>query len=313
LQKRGDWAWFTHVLNITGWRGEGPTKRICWKCNATVDDYRDPSIDATWRGTMIQTHLHIRQLLAVGAFTSILFQWPGFAVLGLDLIQADLMHTGDLGVIQYLLGNVLFELFQEMGGIIGNPTAVLDDLQVFIRQAAKKLKMDQPPVNDLTMGMVKVTAKAPRFKGKAAESRHMLKCVRQVLETYMTPKNDYQRMRLHCVQHLDDFYQELIDWVPGISNARCATLARRHLTLYAELGQVHLAANDWQDKGWFKYRWYPKHHLFIHIVEDQIATCDNPREHWCYGDEDFIGDMVDVAETVGPTVLHRSVMQKYRI
>ena len=79
------------------------------------------------------------------------------------------------------------------------------------------------------------------------------------------------------------------------------------------MGQIHLVANGWQDTGWFKYRWYPKHHLFIHIVEDQIATCDNPREHWCYGDEDFIGDMVLVGESVGPTVLHRSVMQKYRI
>ena len=33
----------------------------------------------------------------------------------MDFISADLMHTSDLGILQIVLGNVLMELFTEMG------------------------------------------------------------------------------------------------------------------------------------------------------------------------------------------------------
>ena len=45
-----------------------------------------------------------------------MFQWPGFDKAGLDFVSAGLMRTGYLGVNLYTLGNILFELFTEMGG-----------------------------------------------------------------------------------------------------------------------------------------------------------------------------------------------------
>ena len=37
ISKRGDWAWHKAVLGMYGWKGEGPSKRICWLCRAGMD------------------------------------------------------------------------------------------------------------------------------------------------------------------------------------------------------------------------------------------------------------------------------------
>ena len=53
------------------------------------------------------------------------------------------------------------------------------------------------------------------------------------------------------------------------------------------------------------YRFYPKHHLFLHVVEEQPAQSGNPALNWCYGDESAIGDAIKVAESAHAATLHR--------
>ena len=102
-------------------------------------------------------------------------------------MEIDLMHVGCLGIVQYLLGNVLHELFVEMGGTSTNWKETCGHLNMLIKQAARKLDKG-PPVNQLTLNMMKSGAKAPKLKAKAAESRHMLAAVCKLLETYLPPK-----------------------------------------------------------------------------------------------------------------------------
>ena len=83
------------------------------------------------------------------------FQWPGFQTLGLVLIQADLMHTGCLGVVQYVCGNILYELFLELGGVYSNPLQTMCILETYIRQASKAVGLKQSALNHLTIGMIK--------------------------------------------------------------------------------------------------------------------------------------------------------------
>ena len=61
------------------------------------------------------------------------------------------------------------------------------------------------------------------------------------------------------------------------------------------------------------FRMYPKHHLFIHVTEQQICLSGNPRLHWCYGDESEIGIAVRISNALHPSFLHRSVIEKLRI
>ena len=43
---RGDWAMFKDTLNLPGWQGKGP---ICHKCNCTLTELHQVSMDAPWR------------------------------------------------------------------------------------------------------------------------------------------------------------------------------------------------------------------------------------------------------------------------
>ena len=47
----------------------------------------------------------------------------------------------------------------------------------------------------------------------------------------------------------------------------------------------------------------PKLHLFQHMCEWQAPEYGNPRFWWCYADEDFVGQFIDVAESCHPKTL----------
>ena len=44
--QRGNWAMFKDTLNLPGWQGKGP---ICHKCNCTLTELHQVSMDAPWR------------------------------------------------------------------------------------------------------------------------------------------------------------------------------------------------------------------------------------------------------------------------
>jgi hypothetical protein len=192
VQKRADWSWYKSQLGLTGWKGEGPNKRVCWRCHASksgVHPFTDPSREATWHGTTIETYFFVHQALQAGIYLSVIFGWPGWDKHGLEYCEVDLMHTGDLGIVQYLLGNVLFELFLEMGGSIASWQETCNHLNMLIKQCARQVDLEGAPVNVLTLSMIRKGTK-PKLRAKAAESRHMLKAVCKLLETYMRPSND---------------------------------------------------------------------------------------------------------------------------
>ena len=60
--------------------------------------------------------------------------WVDFAY-----ISVDLLHCLDLGVVQYLCGCALYDLFLELGGSESAPSEVLQYLLVLIKQAGKAL------------------------------------------------------------------------------------------------------------------------------------------------------------------------------
>ena len=72
---------------------------------------------ALWRATRL-THLTFMAcIVANGSYLSELFNLPGFIF---EFITADLMHCGELGVLLYLEGIVLWELLMEIGGSLNN-------------------------------------------------------------------------------------------------------------------------------------------------------------------------------------------------
>ena len=69
-----------------------------------------------------------------------LFDVPGFVI---AMVSIDLMHVSDLGILQVLLGNVLFELFKQVGGLITEPLEGLSRLNLMIAAAAKRVSPEK--------------------------------------------------------------------------------------------------------------------------------------------------------------------------
>ena len=109
---------------------------------------------------------------------------------------------------------------------------------------------------------------------------------------------------------MQNLYSELYAWDDLRSPATAGRLVRQYNALYLELSDV---TERELTPSYIPYKWYPKNHQLVHIMEDQIPRFGNPTHSWCYEDESNIGDGVSVAEASNPRWLHRSVVDKYRL
>ena len=155
IASAGDWAWYKVALNLTGWKGEGETKRCCWLCKATLAD-PNPAFDfsrtAAWRRTKVSQRDFWADSFESGGYVSGSFSVPGFI---LDYIRPDFMHTCCLGVVQSVGGSILWELFKHLGGNYGTTTkATCAKLLAMVKLAAKSMNLPEAPFADLTVGMI---------------------------------------------------------------------------------------------------------------------------------------------------------------
>lgn len=270
ISMRGDWAWHKQSLGLQGWQGEGDSQRMCWLCGAgfTPACYcYDFSLDAQWRNSRVDMAAFWSSVYRREVFVSAIWDIPGFAIGG---VRADWMHTVCLGILQYLTGNVMHDLFKELGGTRKNPTRAISLLENIIGVMCRHLGSDRP-FHTLTIGMIRVAGDPPRMKLKAAEGRHFLPILRAMLEHCFERDTEYTRQRFHCVDYLCKCYEELKAWSAETSRLTLATYARRHLILYQNLGR--LCGSD------LRWRVYPKHHLFIHVAESSQGNpaCQSQR------------------------------------
>ena len=305
LQYRGDWAWMKQAFGLTGWKGEGKNGRVCWKCMADKCDhpFTDMALGAAWRRTMITHAGFLGYSLLTGSMLSNIFSIPGFQV---DYMSFDYMHACDLGIAQYMLGNVLWEVFLQFGGQIQNPKKAVAEILVMIKHCSKIIDQKESPINSLTLPMIKATGKAPKCKTKAAETRHMVPVVLRLL-SYLPRDTRHDKLRYDCLFFMNAVYEEMYNWGPG-SGDRIAEYGRRHCVLYTELNREAHANMDflfWQTM--------PKHHMYLHCVEHQIKTAGNPKHHWCYGDEAEIGAAALKAESGHVLGLNRFLVLSYRL
>ena len=305
------------MIGLRGWQGDGVEKKVRFRCSADKDGccpFTDASLLAKWRSTLLTHQQHMSQLIDDGGYWSVFWSLPAFQ---LSYIVLDLMHVCDLlGITQYLLGNILLECFFSMGGVLNKAKGTLSEIVVFVKLASKRLGYEKPPLNKLTMGMLKPEGSSkPRLKLKASDSRLMVAVVYFMLTELFPAKSDYEKMRLQCLESLHRFYKALprsreADDGDEFMASALGRLARQHVILYGELSR-----HPDRPRRWEAYRMYPKHHLFIHLAEVDYKVHGNPRENWNYEDEDMIGLCVGTVSgsSQNSGYIHRPFIEKYRI
>jgi len=296
LQFRGDWAWIKQVVALIGWK-DGPKSKCCWKCDANRVTGRDASTTTPWRGTHISHREYLQFVFAPQGYFCPIFMLVGFTLAG---VIADFMHCSCLGVVPAMLGNVMWELYVQFGS---SPEA-LSRLVDLIALASRQLGIE-PPVRFLTALMLRVDSKAPKLKLKAAQGRYMVDVVHFILTNLVLPATPYQHTRSQCLTALWEVYKEMKDWDATRSRHIVAASARRHLILYNAL---NVAVGD--EKRW---RWYPKHHIFLEVCEEQSSSFGNIAESWSYSEESEVGIAATLAETCHSRTVHHMAMEKYTL
>lgn len=303
VQFRGDWPWLSYVFSLA----YHTNRDACFLCRGLLDmtmPLTDASTDARWRRRLVTQHEWLNERTREGNYISPVFSWPGFVF---TCIILDWMHMVDLGIAQECLGNILFEVFRELGGLITNPDPTLAALLLLLQDAANSLEVPCP-FSKLTFGMLRQDGK-PRLKAKAAKTRHLVPIVLTMLHDHFPPKNDRELRRLRCLEYLNAAYQELNNWKED-SPGRLEFACRRHVLLYLSLSREALASNC---HDWVQWRWKPKHHMVLHLSGEQARRMGNPSLWWCYSDEGAIGQAVDLAESVHPRTLPKAALTKNRV
>ena len=136
-------------------------------------------------------HSHSAWLIEMmSGFTSTTFDIPGFPI---EYVKADWMHTGCLGALQYVCGNVMWELFVVVGGTMNKHLAACSILKNMAELQARQLGLEMPFVSLTVLMFRSSMKKKPNMKLKAAESRRFLPVRTAIIQEYFPPSNDYER------------------------------------------------------------------------------------------------------------------------
>ena len=303
LQFRGDWPWLSYVFGLA----YHSNRSACFLCRGLMDmtmPLTDASADASWRRRLVTQQSWLSERTSDNKYISAVFTWPGFTFYYIIL---DWMHMVDLGIAQECLGNILFEIFRKMGGLIGQPAAVLANLLLLLQDAAHSLGVPCP-FSKLTLGMLRKDGK-PRLKAKAAKTRHLVPIVLTMLMEHFPAADDRELRRQKCLEYLNAAYLELANWTED-SASRLEFACRRHVLLYLSLARDALASDG---HAWVSWRWKPKHHMVLHLSGEQARRMGNPSLWWCYIDEGAIGIVSDLAESVHPRILPRAALAKSQV
>ena len=270
--------------------------------------------DAGWRGTKFTHESYLEYLRAAGLCIPILFA----LVLGfrLECVMVDILHTMDQGISSHIVANVMW-YFATIRNVFGgrNMEEKISNLNAnlisWYRDTKAKVRVQGP----LTVDRVRTSGEWPKLKCKAAATRHLASYVLHLVivhgaKTVDDPWHGHDQLTLGVCQLLVRMY-EIINsesmFLGAAAKTEVPKIGRQLAMMYQQLSIYAFGA------GLRLWKFTPKLHLFLHLVEDQAPTFGNPRYWWCYGDEDLVGRLITVAEDLHPRTLTLCILFKWLI
>ena len=307
-QVRGDWEFFSDVFHLPRWN---TAEFMCPFCRAsnTIRElsYTNVREDAPWRGTIFTHESRMDHLRALGLILPILF----VALIGfrLDCIHIDVLHTVDQGVSSHITGNTMWHV-AVVRKCLGGTTQPqnIQALQDYLIRWYKSTKCDRKIQGPLSKERIRTSGDWPKFKGKAAATRRLIDfCVYMMLEFGDGSIMDNRILSL-C-KLMQRFYQIIYaesQFLSASAKLELPKLSRVLASLYVLLSNE--AFTPPQKRMW---KCQPKLHLFQHLCEYFILTQMNPRYAWTYQDEDLVGEMIELCQSVHITTMAASALFKW--
>ena len=275
---QGDLEYLSNELHMPHFNAVRPCS-FCAVSRAPGDPspLTDCSLAASWKGTIVSP--------AEGVFVPISTH-PIFSITGASRwhCPGDLMHTGDLGVVQYLIGSILEELADEWPG----PLTSIGKVDQIYRAIRSKYDDRQTSnrLSTLKREMFSRRHDFPLLRAKAAESRALLFAVRDICADVFDC-SDRDEHRLRCVSALCNVY-EILQSGDVIMNSVASQNALNSYEVF--LLHYHWLLKRSLCNGIRRYGFYFKFHNMWHILE--AARWINPCHTWCYDFEGFMHNVV---------------------
>ena len=308
---QGDHDFFSNVLGLPHWMNSKP----CWECDCSQDE---TNMEKSFRNIRpsLQNFVFIDQTTALAKASSKhkIFSIPGVST---RLVRGDGLHIMfTKGIYAHLLGSILHYLCWKKGPCVHQVVQPWKRLALIFEEVQKAYKQRQAAtrLTNLKISMFTSTAKPhaqhPFLNAKGSECKHLGPALLDVCKAILNPSDAVDQ---HIVKTLGAICNlvELFDLCPMFLSqeeyGKALLYGEEFLDNYAWLNQWAL------EKGRLLFHVVIKFHTFWHLVVNSKHM--NPRFHWCFKSEDFVGQMSKLAHSVSmgirSTKLSLKVAAKY--
>ena len=312
---QGDHEFYSNVLKLPHWASKWP----CWECDA--ENFAGCSPAKYYKEICLE-----KQDFVVTSHAEHLSDpWSSHPVFQLPHVSAknvrgDAMHILFCkGIHGHLLGGILhYACFYEGPGKVSaiKPSERLGLIFEEV-QAQYKEQLLENRLTNLKLSMF-TDPKSPwasraSLDCKAGESKHLLPALVPVLEKMFEgttkPEELHMLSAASSLEKLVSLWDAADLFLTEEQFAQSLTLGKEFLDSYKWL-------NSWSlEKGRNSFGIVAKFHTFIHLLWNcQFA---NPRGHWNFRGEDFVGHMSKMAHSVSFGVssckISQKLAQKYRL
>jgi len=272
VQLRGDWEFFRDGVRLPAWN---KSDYMCWRCQANGQTKRDLSPEGPCLSQPLSGFQFLERELRSGRQLSAFWGIPGARV---GHVRIDWMHTIDLGVSALVLGNVMSEYLDVVPG--NNQAERLAEVWRRVRLYYSENHVENR-IQKLTLGMFRPRGEGYIFSGKAKETANLVPWASKVATELAGPPGEHWHSVMCMLECLQTLYGQLQEDPYPTDQAK--SVCERFLLLYS--GLMSEAERAGKQHAWM-YR--PKLHLMQELLVKCVQEWGNPKQYWCYRDEDAL-------------------------
>ena len=307
-QIRGDWQWYCELFRFPAWNS---AERMCWICAASATIaallFKKCSDTAGWRSTRVSHEEYVAGLEEIGADLPSLFKH----VVGLriECVVIDALHALDLGEAGHIIGNILWDSIKtrKWGG--RNQDANIDLLEADLRSWEKRVKAPTRLQVTLSVARMRCSSGYPKLKTKGAQTRHLAPYALTVAQRFSLGTT-YDKMKIAVAQLLCKLYNIMASSSQFMTPAALAEFRSTGQRMVLLHSKMHADAFERGERMW---KFPPKAHLIDHMVSYQASEWGNPSYSWCYGDEDLVGQCIEIASSCHPKTCNITALIKWLV
>lgn len=311
----GDHEFFSNTLGLPHWASHFP----CWECDA--ENFTPCTFGKGYKEICLEKQRFVlythEECVSDPWSDHALFKLPGVSSC---MVRGDPLHILFCkGIYGHLMGGVLhYCCYYEGPGVRAakkpwERLAVLfSQIQIHYAQQECKNRLTNLRLSMIT-DPTKPWSKHPVLDCKGGEARHLLPALIPVIQAIFA--DTMERCEVEMLRAATSL-EKLVQLWDDIGICPTPAEYEQSLSLGGDFLKSYAWLNEWSlEKDRKSFHIVAKHHSFLHLLWNSKHL--NPKLHWCFKGEDFVGQISrlthSVSMGVSSTRLSSKVVGKYRI